>query len=307
MIVTDEYPCFFLPHAVARAADSVEVRLEAIDSNGVLPLSSVPRAYPAAVHFRRHMQRVLREHLREVPSAAPRLVGLPDRAALPAHVLERWPPAAARVLAGDGSVLATLPIDHRVPAVAVRGGAAASKRALAAFVGNRLATYHERHNHPDDEGTSRLSPYLHFGHVSAHEVFDAVMRGERWTIGRLAARPSGIREGWWGVGPGPEAFLDQLVVWRELAFNTCAKRPSDYGRFDSLPEWAQRTLDAHADDPRPHLYDRAAFERAETHDPLWNAAQREMMRDGWMHNYMRMLWGKKSSSGRRARAKRCRR
>ena len=293
VVVTDEYPAFFLPHAVARAGDRIGVRLEAVDGNGILPLSAAPQAYPAAVHFRRYLQRVLRDHLRHVPAE-----GLPRKMparlpALPADVVTRWPSVSPQLLDGDRSALARLPVDHEVGVVGTKGGSAAALKALSTFVDGRLATYHEHHNHPDDRGTSRLSPYLHFGHVSAHQVFAAVMRREKWNIGRLGAKPSGIRTGWWGVGEGANAFLDQLVVWRELAFNTCAKRPDDYRRFEGLPEWAVRTLDEHLTDPRPHVYDRVAFERADTHDAVWNAAQREMVRDGWMHNYMRMLWGKK--------------
>jgi deoxyribodipyrimidine photo-lyase len=92
---------------------------------------------------------------------------------------------------------------------------------------------------------------------------------------------------------GAEAFLDQLVVWRELGFHLCATRPDDYATFASLPAWAQTTLRRHARDKRPHVYSREAFERAGTHDPVWNAAQRQLLRTGWMHNYLRMLWGKK--------------
>jgi len=119
------------------------------------------------------------------------------------------------------------------------------------------------------------------------------MRHERWNLGRLGRKASGSREGGGGGAPGAEAFLDQLVMWRELGFNTCAKRPGDYWRFESLPDWAQRTLTEHAEDPRQYTYDFNVLESAKTHDPLWNAAQREMLREGWMHNYMRMLWGKK--------------
>ena len=82
-------------------------------------------------------------------------------------------------------------------------------------------------------------------------------------------------------------------MWRELGFNTCAKRPCDYWRFESLPDWAQRTLTEHAEDPRQYTYDFKALESANTHDPLWNAAQREMLPEGWMHNYMRMLLGQR--------------
>jgi len=294
VVVTDDYPCFFLPKAVAAAAEQVNIRLEAVDGNGLIPLAAVPQAYPAAVHHRRFMQRVLRAHLADTPQVQPFRDGLPQRGgSVPADILARWPMADGKLLDGGGAALARLPIDHAVGAVSARGGAQAGTSALSTFVSRRLEKYHESHNHPDDHGTSRLSPYLHFGHISAHEVFTAVMRKERWSLRKLGAKSSGAREGWWGVGPGAEAFLDQLVVWRELGFNMSAKRPLEFDRFDGLPGWAQDTLEAHADDPRPFLYDRRAFEQAETHDALWNAAQREMLRDGWMHNYMRMLWGKK--------------
>jgi deoxyribodipyrimidine photo-lyase len=294
VVITDEYPCFFLPHAVAAAASRVTVRLEAIDSNGLIPLAAAPRAYTAAAHFRRFVQGVLRTHLVDSPSPRPFARGpRASIAELDADVVQRWPPAAAELLEGSPAALARLPIDHQVPAVTQRGGFEAARRALRSFVKNRLTAYGNAHNHPDDRGTSRLSPYLHFGHVSAHEVFEAVMRHERWSLGRTGARSTGAREGWWGVHAGAEAFLDQLVVWRELAFNACHRLPDDYFRYDSLPPWARATLAAHARDPRPFLYDHGQFERAETHDPLWNAAQREMLRDGRMHNYMRMLWGKK--------------
>jgi deoxyribodipyrimidine photo-lyase len=296
IIVTDDYPCFFLPNAVAAAAERVSVRLEAVDGNGLVPLSSAPRAYPAAVHYRRFMQDVLRRELASAPSSKPLAaqggVAKPLES-MPADVTERWPAASEALLSGDISALSQLPIDHEVPAVSMRGGWTVAERTLGDFVRHRLAEYHGSHNHPDDRGTSRLSPYLHFGHVAAYQVFDAVMRHERWNIGKLGPRATGAREGWWGVGQGAEDYLDQLVVWRELAFNTCAKRPDDYDRYESLPDWARQTLDEHARDARQFTYDRDDFERARTHDRVWNAAQNEMIRDGWMHNYMRMLWGKK--------------
>ena len=169
----------------------------------------------------------------------------------------------------------------------------AAQRTLQRFVQHRLDQYHDAHNHPDLDGTSRLSPYLHFGHLSAHQVFNAVMRHEKWSLARLAIRANGAREGWWGVGAGAEAYLDQLIVWRELAFNTCWTRPQDYDKFESLPRWALDTLARHATDPRPVTYSLSQLENAETHDPLWNAAQRQLRREGWFHNYLRMLWGKK--------------
>lgn len=293
VVVTDDFPCFFLPAAVSGAGARVSVRLEAVDGNGLIPLRASPRAYPAAVHFRRFMQSVLREHLAAEPVAAPRVDDLPGAAILPDALFERWAPASPALLDAAPSALAGLPIDHGVGPVSMSGGSSAAQEALQSFVEHRLATYVEEHNHPDAAGTSRLSPYLHFGHISAHDVFREVMRRERWSLAKLGARPTGSREGWWGVGGSAEGFLDQLFVWRELGYAFCHHRPLDYNRFEGLPEWAQETLERHASDPRPVVYDFRTLESASTHDPVWNAAQREMLRDGWMHNYMRMLWGKK--------------
>jgi deoxyribodipyrimidine photo-lyase len=293
IVVTDEFPCFFLPRMVAAAAAQLDVRLEAVDSNGLLPMRT-DRAFGAAAHFRWHVHKQLPRELREFPETQPfRGSRLTPATRLPGAITKRWPAARTALLAGGARALARLPIDHDVPVVAMKGGSRAARRALTRFVTTRLPAYADSHNHPDVDGTSRLSPYLHFGHVSAHDVFNAVMRREGWTRAKLAPKATGCRDGWWGVGPGAEAFLDQLVVWRELAYNGCAARPGDYDRYGSLPAWARATLDAHAADPRPHLYTRQAFEAGGTHDPLWNAAQQQMRRDGWFHNYLRMLWGKK--------------
>ncbi|MFN7918360.1 MAG: hypothetical protein U0Q55_23660 [Vicinamibacterales bacterium] len=293
VVVTDEFPGFFLPAAVEAAGRRVTVRLEAVDSNGLIPLRASPRAYPAAVHFRRFMQGVLREHVVAEPNPAPGFSGLASARSVQLEWQERWAPASDELLAGSPAALGALPIDHSVGVVDMPGGTTAARASLASFVARRLTDYAEAHNHPDVAGTSRLSPYLHFGHLSAHQVFKAVMAHERWNIGRLGPKPTGGREGWWGVGPSAEAFLDQLVVWRELGYGFAHHRPDDYNRFEGLPGWAQETLEAHSRDPRPVVYDFRRLEEADTHDPVWNAAQREMVRDGWMHNYMRMLWGKK--------------
>jgi deoxyribodipyrimidine photo-lyase len=290
-VVTDDFPCFVLPHMVAAGAGRADVRVEAIDSNGLLPVRAAGKAYPSAAHFRRVVQRRLAQDLPGAPQADP-LAGiiLPPSPNLHDE-MRRWPIATDAVL--RGTTLEALAIDHEVRPVTVKGGHEAARQALATFVDRRLSQYDEQQRHPDADGTSRLSPYLHFGHISAHEVFDAVARHERWTIRKLAKRGAGARHGWWQMKPGPEAFLDQLVVWRELALNTCTYRPDEYLAYESLPEWARRTLEAHQDDERPYRYERADLEAAHTHDEIWNAAQRQLRREGWCHNYLRMLWGKK--------------
>jgi deoxyribodipyrimidine photo-lyase len=118
------------------------------------------------------------------------------------------------------------------------------------------------------------------------------MTHERWTTRKLMKGNRGAREGWWGVSPSAETFLDQLVVWRELAFNGCEYLPS-YDTYASLPEWSRRTLEGHLDDARPKIYSMKALETATTGDDVWNAAQRQLLTEGWFHGYLRMLWGKK--------------
>ena len=291
-IVTDWVPAFFLPRMVEAAGRVVPVRLEAVDSNGLIPLVDHGKSFSSARSYRAFVQRELRRHLGYFPEERPlgRLPSLP-RPRVPSAVARRWPRTGEAQLAAP-ALLARLPIDHDVPTAAMRGGSDAAARTLARFLDVGLPHYADHHNHPDANCTSRLSPYLHFGHISVHQVFAALMTRERWTTRRLAKRGGGAREGWWGVSPSAEAFLDELVVWRELAYNGCEWTPG-FSRYASVPDWAKRTLAAHASDRRPHRYGFATLDAAATHDEVWNAAQRQLKAEGWFHGYLRMLWGKK--------------
>ncbi|MEJ2716193.1 MAG: deoxyribodipyrimidine photolyase, partial [Deltaproteobacteria bacterium] len=155
-----------------------------------------------------------------------------------------------------------------------------------------LPRYADARNHPDEEAASGLSPYLHFGHLSVHQVFHELMKRERWSPTMISPTAHGKREGWWGVNRNAESFLDELITWREIGYNMCHHRP-DYHRYESLPAWARETLEKHESDPRPYGYTLEQLENAQTHDDVWNAAQRELLRDGRVHTYLRMLWGKR--------------
>jgi deoxyribodipyrimidine photo-lyase len=206
-------------------------------------------------------------------------------------VLARWPAAEPRLLAGDPAALAALPLPHWGPPSPPRGGAPAAGAALARFLRDGLPRYASDARHPDLEATSGLSPWLHFGHLSAHEVFARVADAERWTPERLGPA-RGRRDGFWGMSAGAEAFLDQLVTWRELGYVEAARRP-DHAEYGSIPAWARRTLEAHAGDRRERLYTREELEEGRTGDPVWNAAQRQLVEEGRIHNAPRMLWGKR--------------
>ncbi len=158
-------------------------------------------------------------------------------------------------------------VNHPLP------GERAARSGLQAFMHKRLAHYAARKNDPNASAVSGLSPYLHFGQISAQRVALEVLR-ER---------------------PGDEntaSFLEELIVRRELSDNYCLFNPQ-YDNLKKIPAWAAKTLEDHRRDEREFLYDRETLEAGRTHESLWNAAQREMMRSGKMHGYMRMYWAKK--------------
>lgn len=293
VIVGDDYPAFFVPRMLQAAACRVEVLLEVVDSNGMLPLRAADKAYATAYAFRRFLQRTLPDHLltwpRDQPFAA--APGLRGARVAPA-VTQRWPAASAALLRVESAALAALPVDQTVHAAAIDGGAEVGAQVLDVFGQERFGRYDVARQHPDLDVASGLSPYLHFGHVAAHQIFASLAERCNWDITQIAETSRGARAGWWGMPAHAEAFMDQLITWRELAFNTCLHVPH-YDTYATLPGWAQATLARHATDPRPHTYSLAELAAARTADPVWNAAQTELVQRGTLQNYLRMLWGKK--------------
>ncbi|UJR79708.1 deoxyribodipyrimidine photolyase [Sandaracinus amylolyticus] len=289
LIVADDSPIPWLRGMVRAAAERVPIRVERVDHHGLMPLRATPRAFPVAHAFRRFLQKELPLHLAAWPQDDPLArVALPRLRALPREITERWPAVG---LGDPAALIAHLPIDHTIGAIDDRGGSTAAHARLAAFLEDGIDRYPDR-SHPDDDASSRLSSWLHFGHVSSHEVLGALGARERWTPAKIAKKPTGTREGWWNVSDAGDAFLDELVTWRELGAVRC-HHTDDFMRWEGLPAWARETLEKHAHDPRPALYDRARLVRAETDDPVWNAAQRQLLAEGRIQNYLRMLWGKR--------------
>jgi deoxyribodipyrimidine photo-lyase len=260
LVVGDENPMREPESWRRAAAKELRVPLWTVDADVVVPSKLLEKAQYAAHIIRPRLQAQRKSFL--APALNPRAQG------------DWHQPRGLFSLEPNFDITQDWQLDRSVsPASNWRGGTREAHRLLKDFVSNKLGGYGTKRNKPEIDHTSRLSPYLHFGHISPIAV-------------ALAVQHAGAPEA------DKEAFLNQLITWRELAVNLVRFHP-DYDSFDCGEPWAHRTLAKHASDPRPFLYSEEQLEQAETHDPLWNAAQMQMVSTGWMHNYVRMYWAKK--------------
>jgi deoxyribodipyrimidine photo-lyase len=289
LVVTDDFPCFVVPEQSEALAGHTTVPVFAVDSSSVVPLALLQPAVYAAAHLRPRIHKAFAEAWAHRAAAEP---------AFSKTARARVDPPFEPWQAGDlDAFVEGLPVDASVAPVAdTVGGAVAGRARLAAFVATRLQGYAESRSEPSapaDGHASGLSPYLHFGHLSIEEVASAVL-GADWTPDELRVHNRGKREGYFTDDPDVNGFLDEALTWRDVGFQWHWTRRKDTGRLETaLPPWAQATLRAHAGDARAFVYTRDEWEAGATHDPLWNAAQRELVATGTIHNYLRMLWGKK--------------
>ena len=269
VVVTDWFPTFIVPRQVRTLRELTETPVIAVDSCTVVPLRYHEKEYISAAAFRPRVLAALPRFLERGPAPEPRIrrtVELPFEPTVPLGG------AGDRDPAGIARLVASCAIDHAVPPSPVlRGGPVAARLRLRQFLDTGLPRYVEERGDPNAGATSMLSPYLHFGNLSPREVL-------------LAAREA---------GPAAQfaKFQDELITWRELSYNF-VQWNRRHRTVEAIPAWAREELRKGERDPRPVLDDDAALEEARTGDELWNAAQRSYLRDGWMHNAMRMLWGK---------------
>jgi deoxyribodipyrimidine photo-lyase len=305
LIVSDEFPAYIIPaHNRALTEKLVKNRASdvpfiTIDANGVIPLQATDKAPYSAYVFRNNLQKKFAEAWSRAPLDDPlKKLNSSVKIAFPAEFALRYPRADAH-LRGDVDMqkfIVGLPIDHSVKALSdVPGTRAAALKRLTAFADRALADYSQKRNDPDAAATSGLSPYLHFGKISSFELVAAAFARQprAWNVERLAYNKGS--KGFFSAGGGLTAiddFLDEALTWRETGYHFCHHTPN-YDQFESLPDWARDTLTQHAKDPREHLYTLEQLRAGETHDDVWNAAQRQLVKTGVIHNYLRMLWGKK--------------
>jgi deoxyribodipyrimidine photo-lyase len=260
LVVGDENPMREPEAWRVTAARKLKAPLWTVDADVIVPSKLLGKAQYSAHIIRPRLQALLETYLvcsknprAHVPWIKPKSLTTLDRSC---HTTNGWS------------------LNRSVPAVTQwRGGTAEALRLLREFVEHKLRRYGTQRNKPEADHTSRLSPYLHFGHISPVSVALAVQKSD-------ATRAD------------QEAFLNQVIMWREMSVNL-VRFNRDYDNFECGERWAHRTLMKHLHDLRPIVYSESQLEQAETHDALWNAAQMQMVKTGWMHNYMRMYWAKK--------------
>lgn len=292
-IVTDEYPVFIIPEINREISSKADIPFVTVDSNGLIPLGLTEKAPYNAYFFRKIMQRNFIDCYTHPPRHNP-LDELENRkrVELPEKLLSRYPPAGEE-LESPEPLIAELPLNHDIARVEARGTRRAALGRLGKFIQYGLPDYDDQRNDPDEQVTSGLSPWLHYGKISEYEIVESVLehQPEGWSLDDITFN-KGSTGGFFNGDPNVDGFLDQLITWREVGFHF-AHHESDYDQYESLPDWALKTLEKHKEDPREYIYELEEFAESQTHDEIWNAAQTQLREEGVMHNYLRMLWGKK--------------
>jgi len=259
VLVADFTPLRISQQWKKQVASKINIPFDEVDAHNIIPAweTSNKQEY-AAYTIRPKIHRRLQDYLEDFPS-------------LKKHKYP-WPMMIDNI--NWTKARKSLQLDKPIGEVAwLKPGEHAAANAMYDFLENRLVNYNKFRNNPNYNAQSNLSPYLHFGQLSAQRLARETQNHDKDFTSQ-------------------EEFLEELIVRRELSDNYCLYN-ANYDNFDGFPIWAQETLNIHRKDKREYIYDLKNFEVANTHDDLWNAAQREMTLTGKMHGYMRMYWAKK--------------
>ncbi len=265
MVIGDENPMREPERWRRRIAENLRIPFWTVDTDVVVPSKLIEKAQYGAYTIRPRLYRALPDYLKpyENPHAKHAWQRPKGFHADSVHedITRGWPDL-------DRSVL---------PVAAWHGGTHAALKRLKLFTGPMMADYDTQRNKPETDGTSCMSPYLHYGHIGPQTIALAINDA-------VKANPS--------LEPARESYFNELIAWRELAVNFVRFSPV-YDSPECAEDWARKSIAEHAKDEREVIYTQAQLEHAQTHDDLWNAAQLQMTRHGWMHNYLRMYWAKK--------------
>jgi deoxyribodipyrimidine photo-lyase len=259
VVITDFDPLRIKRGWKEKVKDRLNIPIYEVDTHNIVPCYKASSKQEwAAYTFRPKMKRLLPQFLEEFPL-------------LKKHPFS-WSGNTSSIRWDQ--ILASLSVVHSVSEVRwIKPGEKAAQKLLKEFLNKKLSKYDRLRNDPSKDGQSHLSPYLHFGQISAQRI---ALEVEKKRMGNKTK----------------EAFLEELIVRRELSDNFCFYNPR-YDFFEGFPDWAKKSLNEKRRDKREYIYSLNQFEEAKTHDDLWNAAQQEMMMTGKMHGYMRMYWCKK--------------
>lgn len=264
LIVTDDFPCFIIPEHNRRIAQKAEIPVYVVDSNGMIPLSKFEKEEYAAYTIRPKINRMLPDYLQ---------IESDEKVIVRADKLTINIPETLVTNENISELVKNCDINHQIkPSAIYKGGSQNAHKRLKYFIDSILPNYAKTRNECSLDGSSRLSAYLHFGFLSVYEIVEAINQAD-------VPKES------------KEVFLEELIVRRELSYNFTRFNPK-YDSLECLPAWTQETMRKHFHDKREKIYSIEELENFQTDDELWNAAQRELVKTGGMHNYVRMLWGK---------------
>lgn len=265
MVIGDENPMREPERWRQQLAKEITIPFWTVDTDVVVPSKLIEKAQYGAYTIRPRLYKLLAEYL--VPYENPSAM----------HAWKR-PEGFAADSVHEDMTRGWKDFDRSVgPVAAWHGGTHTALARLELFTTKLLAQYEVQRNKPETDGTSCLSPWLHYGHIGPQTIALAVDAAAKKNPALKAARDS---------------YFNELIAWRELTINFVKYQP-DYDSAECAEAWAKKTIAEHERDERERLYTLEQMESAQTHDDLWNAAQTQMVRHGWMHNYMRMYWAKK--------------
>jgi deoxyribodipyrimidine photo-lyase len=265
LVIGDENPMREPERWRAALAERLRIPFWTVDTDVVIPSKLIEKAQYGAYTIRPRLYRMLPEYLRPFEN-------------LKAEHSWKRPKGFLADSVHEDMTRDWKDFDRSVKPVSTwQGGTHAALKRLKLFTGTMLRDYDAQRNHPEVDGTSALSPYLHYGHIGPLTIALAIEAAVKKDPSLQTARDS---------------YFNELIAWRELAINF-VKYSTNYDTAECAENWARQTIAEHARDEREHLYTLEQLEAAETYDDLWNAGQIQMVRHGWMHNYLRMYWAKK--------------
>lgn len=291
-IVTDDFPCFIIPEQTTKLAEKVSVPIYSVDGNGIIPLKLYGEFASAARILRPRIHKLFPESFIHISNSKPSVKSLPIWDKKSGYKF--WNPKEEKI----EKLLGEISFQNQVASVPIVGGRKNALLALKKFLSKNILDYGEGRSNPhspENSHVSGLSPYLHFGYISIDEIVSSVLNynsPEKWAPDLLNYDRKGKKE-FFHKRESINDFLDELLTWRDIGYLMFSLKPEFRKDLSILPDWLKKNNLKHKKDKREFLYSKVQLENYKTHDKVWNSAQKELVLTGRMHNYLRMLWGKK--------------